>query len=176
MWQALKNSECLVGGGDQVATINCFPIIVSNIIFWLLVLSAIIAVIFIIISGFKFVTSGGDAKQAEGAKKTLTFAVLGFALILLSFIILPVIAKATGVREACITRFGLSQCVPEDVSYPCSDAHPEGFCSGGRQCARDGGPDSYSCRFPCSDAHHNGYCNTGECKRIGGPDEWGCRN
>ncbi len=119
MWQALKDSGCLVGGGDQVATVNCFPVIVGNVIFWLLVLSGLVAIIFIIISGFKFVTSGGDPKQAEGARKTLTFAVLGFVLILLSFIILPVIAKATGVREACITRFGFSQCVPCTDRFDC---------------------------------------------------------
>lgn len=172
----LQGSGCLTGGVDQVATLECFPIVLMNIITVLLVMAGLVAVFIIIYSGLKFVTSGGDPKQAEGARKTLTFAVIGLVLVMLVFIIVPAIASVTGIRRECLMSFGFSQCVPEDISFPCSDAHPNGFCNGNRICARSGGPDTFSCRFPCSDAHHNGACSSGTCQRVGGPDEWGCRN
>lgn len=166
MWQSLYDSGCLT---DGAATINCFPIIVGNVIFWLLVLAGITAVAMVIFSGFKFVTSGGDPKQAEGARKTLTFAVLGLVLILMSFIIMPFIAKATGVKEACITRFGFTQCIPGDISGECSPSNPDGFCSGGKTCVESyygGGRPVISCRYLCEgDQKSGGWCpNRRDCQ------------
>ena len=93
---------------NDVASINCIPFIVQNVIFWLLVFAGTAALILLIIGGIKFITSGGDPKQTEGARKTLTYAILGLVLILLSFAILRFIAQTTGLN--CITKFGFSQC------------------------------------------------------------------
>lgn len=92
-----------------IASINCVPFIIQNLIFWLLVFAGTVALILVIIAGIKFITSGGDAKQAEGARKTLTFAILGLILIMFSFAILRFIAQTTGLN--CITKFGFSQCI-----------------------------------------------------------------
>lgn len=171
----LQGSGCLFGGSSkQVATLDCFPIIIMNIVTILLILAGIVAVFMIIFSGFKFVTSSGDAKQAEGARKTLTFAVIGLIVVMLVFVIVPAIASVTGIRRECLLSFGFSQCVPEDIAFPCSDAHPNGFCNGGRECVRDGGADTFSCRFPCSDTNHNGFCTSGRCLRTG-PEGWRCQ-
>lgn len=88
----------------NVLTIDCIPIIVQNVIFWLLVFAGTAALILLLIGGIKFITSGGDPKQTEGARKTLTYAILGLILILLSFAIIRFIAQVTGVD--CITKFG----------------------------------------------------------------------
>lgn len=130
----LEGSGCLTGGSNQVATVNCFPIILGNIVLWLLTLAGIVAVFMIIISGFKFVTSAGDAKQAEGAKKSLTFSILGLVLIILSIIIMPIIIKLTGVN-ACVENFSFKECVPGDARREClydSDCPiPSQACRGG---------------------------------------------
>lgn len=116
--QTLIESGCLAKDSagnviaDNVASIECFPVIVGNVIFWLLILAGIVALVLIIISGFKFVTSGGEAKQAEGARKTLTYAIIGLVVVLLSFAIVATIAQVTGVRKSCLTKFGFGQCVP----------------------------------------------------------------
>ena len=132
----LEDTRCVVDpSGDQIVTLDCVPIIIGNVVFWLLIFAGIVALVLIIISGFKFVTSGGEPKKAEGARKTLTFAIIGLFLILLSFAIVRFVADVTGV--GCITKFGLTQCVPRD-SIPCSPENLNGFCPPAQRCSRAG--------------------------------------
>lgn len=177
----LRDSGCLAkdAAGNviagNVASLDCIPVIVGNVVFWLLLLAGIAALILVIISGFKFVTSGGDPKQAEGARKTLTYAIIGLVVVLFSFAIISFIEEVTGLDKNCVTRFGFSQCVPEDIAHACSDAYPNGYCSEGQSCVRTPGLREFSCKYPCSDAHRNGWCSGGkDCTRIEA-NFWSCR-
>lgn len=99
--------DCSTAG---VATLDCLPNLFQNIISWLLYFAGAAAVFLIILSGIKFITSGGEAKQAEEARKTLTYAVIGLVVILLAFFIISIISHVTGV--ACIFKpFGLNTCL-----------------------------------------------------------------
>jgi hypothetical protein len=98
--------NCVVNG---VATLSCIPIIFSNVIRAALMFAGVIALFFIILSGIKMITSGGDPKAVESAKKTLTFAIIGLVIVLLSFFIVFLVANITGVK--CITQFGFGQCI-----------------------------------------------------------------
>ncbi|HSX40231.1 MAG TPA: pilin [Candidatus Saccharimonadales bacterium] len=91
-----------------VATIACLPILFQNVINGALLFSGIVALIFIILSGVKLINSGGDPKQVEGARKTLTWAIIGLIVIMLAFFIINVISKITGVT--CILKFGFGNC------------------------------------------------------------------
>lgn len=86
-----------------VATLQCIPYVLRNVVDWAIGLAALAAVFFIIFAGFKFLTSGGDPKQVEGARKTMTFAIVGLILILLVFAIISLIGTITGVT--CITTW-----------------------------------------------------------------------
>ncbi len=97
--------SCLV---DGVATLSCLPIIFKNIINTAILFAGITALVFIIYAGFKYIRSGGDPKQTEGARKTLTYAIFGLLLILLSFFIINFIGFFTG--TTCIQQFGFDQC------------------------------------------------------------------
>jgi len=79
-----------------VATFKCLPALFSNITVTLLSLAGVAALIFIIFSGIKFITSGGDSKQLEGARKTLTYAIIGLIIIFLAYFIVNAIATLTG--------------------------------------------------------------------------------
>jgi len=92
----------------NILTINCIPVLVGNLILWALIFAGVIALIFIIFSGIKFITSGGDPKQVEGARKTLTFALAGLVLILLSFAILRFFSDIT--KLGCIREFSFDKC------------------------------------------------------------------
>ncbi len=93
---------------DQVWTLDCIFPILKNVVDWALIFSGIVAVFLIIFSGIKFITSGGNPKNVDSAKKTLTYAILGLLLILLSFFIINIISYATGV--SCIKIMGFNAC------------------------------------------------------------------
>lgn len=97
--------DCSVNG---VATLGCLPNLFANLIEALLAFAGVSALFFVIYSGIKFITSGGDAKQVEGARKTLTYAVIGLLVVLFSFLIVDIIANVT--RVGCITQFGINNC------------------------------------------------------------------
>ncbi len=97
-----------VQGSNQVATLACIPIVFKNIVFWLFALAGIAAVFFVMFAGIKFLTSGGDPKQVEGARKTMTYAIIGLVIIILSFAIINLIGVITG--ATCISAFGFNSC------------------------------------------------------------------
>lgn len=78
----------------------------GRIIQTLLELGGIALLVIIIIGGFKYITAGGNPQQAESAKKTLTYAIIGFVLLASSFLILKFIQQFTGVD---VTKFQISQ-------------------------------------------------------------------
>ena len=61
------------------------------------VVVGIVAVIMIIIGGFKYITSGGDSGNVTGAKNTILYAIIGLVVVALAqFIVKFVLSKATG--------------------------------------------------------------------------------
>lgn len=98
-------SGCVENG---VAKLTCLPAVFKNVITAIFIFVGAVAVILVIIAGFKFIFSGGDAKQVEGARNTLTYAVIGLVIVLLSFFIINIIGALTGAE--CITVFGFGNC------------------------------------------------------------------
>ncbi len=88
--------DCINDRG--IATLRCVPIALSAIISYAMIFSGIVAVFFIVLSGIKFMTSGGDPEKVSGSRKTMTFAILGLGLILLSFVALKIVSNLTGVQ------------------------------------------------------------------------------
>ncbi|MFA6392172.1 MAG: pilin [Patescibacteria group bacterium] len=74
---------------------------VIAIIQWVLGLLGLIAVIMILIGGFKWMTAGGNEEKIESAKKLLTSAIIGLVIILLAWAIvifaLGVLQNTSGV-------------------------------------------------------------------------------
>lgn len=59
---------------------------------WFLGFAGALAVLFIIIGGIEFIASAGNPQRLEGAKKTLTYAIIGLVIVLLSTVILNLVA------------------------------------------------------------------------------------
>lgn len=95
-------------GGAQVASLQCLPIVFSNIVKAALELVGTIAVILIIYGGIRYATSGGDPKQTQAAQKVLTYAIIGLVLVLSSFAIIYLIAYLTG--ATCIETLSFTSC------------------------------------------------------------------
>ena len=103
-WNTIEG--CITPEG--VPTLKCLPVVIGNVIAGLLVFSGTIAIFMLIFAGFKYVTSSGDPKQVEGAKQTMTYAIIGLVVILLSFFIINFISVVTG--ATCIQQFGFNTC------------------------------------------------------------------
>lgn len=95
----LDLTSCSTANG--VVTLDCVGPIIASIIFWLLTFAGIVALIFVIFGGFKFLTSGGEKEKVEGARKTLTWSIVGLILILSSFMIVRLVGQVTGIT--CIS-------------------------------------------------------------------------
>lgn len=99
--------DCVTESG--VATLRCLPVVLGNIINFGLIASGVVAVIFIIIAGAKMVTSGGDQKKVDGARKTMTWAIIGLVVILLAFAIVNFLGVLTGTSNCVNTTIGFKK-------------------------------------------------------------------
>jgi hypothetical protein len=88
----------------DVATISNLSCLFSKIVTYALGFAGIVLFILLLMGGFKFITSGGDPKAVESARKTLTSAIAGLVIILISYLILILIYKITGVD---VTNFNV---------------------------------------------------------------------
>jgi hypothetical protein len=103
-WNSLV-AGCLqdVGNGN-VATIDCVPAVMANLISALLMFAGLTALVMFILGSIKLMNAGGDAKKISGAANNFTYGLLGLAIVVFSFLIIKVISLVTGVK--CITSFG----------------------------------------------------------------------
>lgn len=86
---------CLKQG--DVATIQCLVPLFSNLVVSIVQLAAVALFLVFIIAGFQFITAGGNPKQLELARNTLTYAIIGVVVIVSAYLILRIIQQLTGV-------------------------------------------------------------------------------
>lgn len=63
----------------------------------LIVVGVIIAVVFLIYGGIKWILSGGDEKQVEGARNHIVAAIIGLIIVIGAFVILNVVFQILGI-------------------------------------------------------------------------------
>ena len=84
------SGSCAAGGANLSKIIAALLNVLS-------VVAGIAAVIMIIVSGLKYITSNGDAQAVAGAKRTLIYAIVGLVVVAASQVIVKfVIAKVNG--------------------------------------------------------------------------------
>jgi hypothetical protein len=66
--------------------------IAQNALNYLLGIAGILCVVMLVVGGIFYMTSGGDEDRMEIGKKTITYAIIGLAVILLSLAIVSAIA------------------------------------------------------------------------------------
>lgn len=69
---------------------------VYTIINWVLIAVGIICVVFIIIGGIRYATSGGDAEKVKSAKNTILYALIGLVIAILANVIVQIVFQVTG--------------------------------------------------------------------------------
>ncbi|OGD92259.1 hypothetical protein A3D07_00435 [Candidatus Curtissbacteria bacterium RIFCSPHIGHO2_02_FULL_42_15] len=82
----------ITSGGIRIfRTSEGFGYLASDILLILTGIAGALSLMFIVIAGIKFVTSGGDPKKLASATSTLTYAIIGLAVTILAFVILRIV-------------------------------------------------------------------------------------
>lgn len=92
-----KGSDACVYKGT--ATLQGIECLIANVLSVAVTLIGLVGLIMMIVGAFRYLISGGNSKETETARNTLTFAVVGLVLALASFVILNLIAQFTGVQQ-----------------------------------------------------------------------------
>jgi hypothetical protein len=82
------------GGSVGLGTADLKTTVV-NAVSWALGVLALVAVVFIIVGGFQWLTAAGNEERVELAKKTISSAVVGMVLVLMSWAIVTFIVNTT---------------------------------------------------------------------------------
>jgi putative exporter of polyketide antibiotics len=81
---------------------------IATVINILSVIVGAVAVIMIIIGGFRYIVSAGNAEQAKGARNTLLYAVIGLVIIAMAQIIVQFVIQ--GVQNCPNGKTATGQC------------------------------------------------------------------
>lgn len=87
-WQEPEAGD---SGLPEDSNVNELLIRIINV---LLAVAGLVAVVFLIIGGFRYITAGGNEEAAEAGKKTIVNAIIGIVVIILSFVIVRVVSNA----------------------------------------------------------------------------------
>jgi len=61
--------------------------VIGNVVTLMLVFSVVLALIFLIVGGIQWITSGGDKTKASSARSRITYAIIGLVIALGAFFI-----------------------------------------------------------------------------------------
>ena len=78
-------------------TIQDLGAVVVRLINFLFAAVGGIAVLMIVVGGFKFMTAAGDPKATDSARATITYAIIGLVITLLSVFIINIVGGVLGV-------------------------------------------------------------------------------
>lgn len=95
--QGLARPSCSVFNGFNCQNSNLGIVdVIVLIVNFLLGVAFIIAVLFLVIGGFKFIISNGNQEQVKAGRQTITNALIGIAVIIVSYVLVSVISRAAG--------------------------------------------------------------------------------
>lgn len=92
--QGLGNSPLIPSqqpGGTYGVPADNVETVLLDIINIVLAFVALVAVGFLIVGGFRYITSAGDSEITEAAKKTIYNSIIGLIVVILSYVIVVVI-------------------------------------------------------------------------------------
>ncbi|WBB69169.1 pilin [Micromonospora sp. WMMD812] len=89
-------SDLTAAAPSPVAAPKSISEVISSITGWIMGLLALVATMFLVIGGLRYMAAGGDPAQVEQAKGNVKSALVGYALAVLSPVILQVLQGIIG--------------------------------------------------------------------------------
>ncbi len=94
-------TPCANDGGVDPKIASLFPSkfcsandLIVSVVSVILGIAAMVAVLFIVLGGFRYITSAGNDEQAKVGRAMLTNAIIGLVIIILAYTIVSVVAGA----------------------------------------------------------------------------------
>lgn len=81
------------GGNDSLVGQTTATGLIAIIVKYMLYFAGIIAVVFVIIGGYYYITARGNEEQATKGRQTLVYALIGVAIVILSYVIVSALTK-----------------------------------------------------------------------------------
>lgn len=76
---------------SQITPINNIISVVRNAIRFVLLVAFVLAFVFLIIGGIRWITAGGDEKAVSGARGMITAALIGLVVVLVSYALIVLV-------------------------------------------------------------------------------------
>ncbi|MEK7581652.1 MAG: hypothetical protein AAB512_05210 [Patescibacteria group bacterium] len=76
---------------SQIRPINDIIAVVRNAIRFILLVAFVLAFIFLLIGGIRWITAGGDEKAVSGARGMITAALIGLVIVLVSYALIVLV-------------------------------------------------------------------------------------
>ncbi len=89
---------CVSETDPDVATIQGLQCLLANVLSIFLTTLGLVGFVMLIVGSMRWLLSGGSSQNVDKARKTMTYALVGLVVALMSFIILRLIAQFTGVN------------------------------------------------------------------------------
>ena len=98
MFSTLNDLSTLAAAAavQPLAAPNSIPQVIDGITGWIMGIIALVATMFLVIGGLRYMAAGGDPAQVEQAKGNFKSALIGYALAVLSPVILQVLQGIIG--------------------------------------------------------------------------------
>ena len=96
MFTTLSVLSHLAAEAQPLAAPKSIPQVINGITGWIMGIIALVATMFLVIGGLRYMTAGGDPAQAEQAKGNFKAALAGYALAILAPVILEALQSILG--------------------------------------------------------------------------------
>lgn len=83
--------------GDNLIRINNIGTVISSAVGILLIISAILAFLFLVLGGIQWITSGGDKAGMEAARNKITHAIVGLVIVASAWAIMLLVQSFLGI-------------------------------------------------------------------------------
>ena len=103
------SAQGLIGCPQAPFDVLCFdetsiPGILGAAITFIFVIAVIIALFYLLLGAVKWIFSGGDKAAVEGARGTITAAIVGLVIVFLVFLVFTIVLRFFGLGIADITN------------------------------------------------------------------------
>lgn len=83
---------------NDIAPINNIVAVIQNAIRFILLIAFVLAFVFLLIGGIRWITAGGDEKAVSGARGMITAALIGLVIVLVSYALIILVETFFGVK------------------------------------------------------------------------------